>query len=84
MFEYVIETPTKKVKLDRRTEPTYNPQLPETKPFEDTFFMQFIFDQLQNYSRDPRHHQYSDVAKRFWILVKYFAGKQFFIRMAGA
>ncbi|KAF0984857.1 hypothetical protein FDP41_000756 [Naegleria fowleri] len=80
-----MESPQKKVKLDLRTEPTCKPCLPEMKkPFEDTFFMQFIFDQLRNYSRDPRHHQYSDIAKRFWILVKYYAGKQFFVRMAGA
>ncbi|KAF0976509.1 hypothetical protein FDP41_004408 [Naegleria fowleri] len=83
--EYVMESPQKKVKLDLRTEPTCKPCLPEMKkPFEDTFFMQFIFDQLRNYNRDPRHHQYSDIAKRFWILVKYYAGKQFFVRMAGA
>ncbi|KAG2372689.1 hypothetical protein C9374_013644 [Naegleria lovaniensis] len=52
-------------------------------PFLETFFGSFIFNQLQNYAKNPFHHKYSEVERRYWVVMKYYCGKQFFIRMGG-
>jgi hypothetical protein len=53
------------------------------KPFQETFFMKFISNQLQNFSRSPTHHIFDNVLKRFWVCSRFFSGKQFFERMGG-
>ncbi|KAF0982925.1 hypothetical protein FDP41_010904 [Naegleria fowleri] len=69
----VDEQSTKKPKCDHFVPPQYaRPNLPSYKPFQETFFMKFILNQLRNYNRDPHHHEYSEEKKRFWLVTKYF------------
>lgn len=74
-----------KKQLDLHTPPeSVNPLASKTYvKFEDTFFVKFLENQLENYSRHPNHHKYDEVMKRYWLLGRYFSGKQFFKQLSG-